>query len=66
MHLLDDNTVDIDQAPIGDCDYNELEGGVDDHSGEDEVEEIDDGTYQQSQEKKAWDQRTTRSWKIEC
>ncbi|KAE8795649.1 putative galacturonosyltransferase 14 [Hordeum vulgare] len=51
VHLLATNAVDIDQAPIGGFDYNELEGGVDDHSGEDEVEEIDEGAYQQSQVK---------------
>ncbi|KAE8787707.1 Lactation elevated protein 1 [Hordeum vulgare] len=44
--------VDIDQAPLGGFDYNELEGGIDDHGGEDEVEEIDEWTYQQSQGKK--------------
>ncbi|KAE8821834.1 galacturonosyltransferase 14 [Hordeum vulgare] len=39
VHLLDTNTVDIDQDPIAGFDYNEMEGGVDDHGGEDEVEE---------------------------
>ncbi|KAE8777543.1 galacturonosyltransferase 14 [Hordeum vulgare] len=52
VHLLATNAVDIDQAPIGSFDYNELEGDVDDHGGENEVEEIDEGTYQQSQGKK--------------
>lgn len=52
MHLLATNAVDIDQAPIGGYDYNELDCGIDDHGGEEEVEEIDEGTYQQSQGKK--------------
>ncbi|KAE8779321.1 galacturonosyltransferase 14 [Hordeum vulgare] len=52
VHLLATNAVDIDQAPIGGFDYNELEGGIDDHGGEDEVDEIDEGMYQQSQGKK--------------
>ncbi|KAE8772741.1 putative galacturonosyltransferase 14 [Hordeum vulgare] len=51
VNLLDTNAVDIDQAPIAGFDYNELEGGVDDHGGEDEVKEVDEGTYQQSQAK---------------
>ena len=45
--MLATNAVDIDQAPIGGFDYNELKGGIDDHGGEDEVEEMDEGTYQQ-------------------
>ncbi|KAE8780238.1 galacturonosyltransferase 14 [Hordeum vulgare] len=45
VHLLATNAVDIDQAPINGFDYNELEGGVDDHDAEDEVKEIDEGTY---------------------
>ncbi|KAE8769818.1 galacturonosyltransferase 14 [Hordeum vulgare] len=53
VNLLATNAVDIDQAPVGGFDYNELEGGVDDHSGEEEVEEIDEEAYQQSQGKKA-------------
>ncbi|KAE8795092.1 galacturonosyltransferase 14 [Hordeum vulgare] len=52
VHLLATNLVDINQAPISGFNYNELEGGVDDHGGEDEVEDIDEGTYQQSQGKK--------------
>ena len=46
------NLLDIDQAPFADFDYNEMEGGVDDHGGEDEVEEIDEGVYEQAQAKK--------------
>jgi hypothetical protein len=49
---LDTNTVDIDQAPNADFDYNEMDGGVDGHGGEDEVEEIDEGVYAQAQVKK--------------
>ncbi|KAE8784707.1 galacturonosyltransferase 14 [Hordeum vulgare] len=52
VNLLATHAVDIDQGPVAGFDYNELEGGVDDHDGEDEVEEVDDGTYQQSQGKK--------------
>ncbi|KAE8821220.1 putative galacturonosyltransferase 14 [Hordeum vulgare] len=51
-NLLETNTVDIDQAPIAGFDYNEMEGGVDDHGGDDEVEEIDEGAYQQELAKK--------------
>ena len=50
--MFDTNAVDIDQAPFADFDYNEMEGGMDDHGGEDEVEEIDEGVYEQAQEKK--------------
>ncbi|KAE8778075.1 hypothetical protein D1007_49053 [Hordeum vulgare] len=39
MNLLATNAVDIDQASIVGFEYNELEGGVDGHGGEDEVEE---------------------------
>ncbi|KAE8792686.1 Lactation elevated protein 1 [Hordeum vulgare] len=39
VKLLATNAVEIDQAPIAGFDYNELEGSVDDHGGEDEVEE---------------------------
>ena len=46
VHLLDDNTIDIDQAPIGDYSYNEMEGGVDSHDEEeDEVEEVGEGVF---------------------
>ncbi|KAE8813747.1 Lactation elevated protein 1 [Hordeum vulgare] len=38
VNLLDTNTVDSDQAPIGDFKYNEMDGGVDGHGGEDECE----------------------------
>ena len=44
MQMLDDNTVDIDQAPIGDYGYNEMDGGVHGHGvEEDEVEEVEEG-----------------------
>ncbi|KAE8782516.1 galacturonosyltransferase 14 [Hordeum vulgare] len=39
VNLLATNAVDIDQAPITDFYYNEMEGGIDDDTGEDEVEE---------------------------
>ena len=53
MNLLDINAVDIDRAPFADFDYNETEGGMDDHGGEDEVEEVDEGAYEEAQAKKA-------------
>nr|XP_020185878.1 glutathione S-transferase T3-like [Aegilops tauschii subsp. strangulata] len=58
VSLLDTNTVDIDQAPFAAFDYNETEGGVDDHGGEEEVEEIDEGAYEQSQTKSEKSQRS--------
>ena len=51
MNLLDTNAVDIDQAPFAAFDYNETEGGVDDHGCEDELEEIEAEAYEQSQTK---------------
>ncbi|KAE8821788.1 Lactation elevated protein 1 [Hordeum vulgare] len=39
MNFLDTNAVDIGQAPFVGFDYNELEGGMDDHKGEEKVEE---------------------------
>ena len=44
--MLDTNAVDIDQAPFADFNYNEMEG-------EDEVEEVDEGAYEQAQAKKS-------------
>ena len=52
MNLLDTNAIDIDEAPFADFDNNEMEGGVDDHGGEDEVEEIGEGAYEQAQANK--------------
>ena len=49
MNLLDTNAVDIDQAPFEPFDYNETEGGVDDHGCEDELAEIEAEAYKQSQ-----------------
>ncbi|KAE8794535.1 Lactation elevated protein 1 [Hordeum vulgare] len=40
VHLLDDNTVDIDQAPIDDYGYNEMDGGVHGHGRWDVVKPI--------------------------
>ena len=45
---MDTNVVDIDQAPFAEFDYNETEGGMDDHGGEDGLEEIDEGAYEQA------------------
>ena len=54
VQMLDDNTVDIDQAPIGDYGYNEMDGGVHGHGGEeDDVEEVDEGVYDEAQAKRA-------------
>nr|XP_045089502.1 uncharacterized protein LOC123497228 [Aegilops tauschii subsp. strangulata] len=53
VNLLDTNAVDIDQAPFAAFDYNEMEGGVDDHSDEEELEEIDEGEYEQAQARKS-------------
>ena len=57
MNLLDTNAVDIDQALFAAFDYNEMERGVDDHGGEEEVEEIDEGAYEQSQARSGKSQR---------
>ena len=51
MNLLDTNAVDIDRVQFADFDYNETEGGVDDHGGEDEVEEVDEEAYEEAQTK---------------
>ncbi|KAE8769729.1 putative galacturonosyltransferase 14 [Hordeum vulgare] len=53
VNLLDTNIVDIEQALIGDFNYNEMDGGVDGNGGEDDVDEIDEGVYDQAQAKKA-------------
>lgn len=50
VQMLDDNTVHINQAPIGDYGYNELDGG---HGEEDDVEEVDEGVYDEAQAKHA-------------
>ena len=66
MNLLDTNAVDIDQAPFAAFDYNETEGGVDDHGCADELEDIEAEVYCNRKQKlrKVKDRRTTRSWKI--
>ena len=51
MNLLDTNAVDIDQAPFEPFDYNETEGGVDDHGCADELEEIEAEAFEHSQAK---------------
>ena len=53
MNLLDTNAADIDQVPFEPFDYNETEGGVDDHGCVDELEEIEAEAFEQSQEKSA-------------
>ncbi|KAE8819641.1 galacturonosyltransferase 14 [Hordeum vulgare] len=52
VNLLDTNAVDNDQAPFNDFDYNEMVSGVDDHDGEDEVEEVDEGCMSKRKGKK--------------
>ena len=56
--MLDTNAVDIDQAPFKPFDYNETEGGVDDHGCADELEEIEAEAYEQSQAKTGKSQRS--------
>ena len=52
VQILDDNTVDIDQAPIGDYGYNEMDGGVHGHGEEeDDVQEVDEGMLDEAQAK---------------
>ena len=52
VHVLDNNAVDIDQALIGDYNYNEMDGGVHGHGEEeDEVEVIGEGVFDQAQAK---------------
>ena len=52
VQMLDDNTVDIDQAPIGDYNYNEMDGGMHGHGEEeDDVEEVDEGVFDEAQAK---------------
>ena len=58
MNLLDTNAVDIDQAPFEPFDYNETEGGVDDHGCADELEEIEAEAFEQSQSKSGKSQRS--------
>ncbi|XBJ09668.1 hypothetical protein VPH35_014702 [Triticum aestivum] len=58
VNLLDTNAVDIDQAPFEPFDYNETEGGVDDHGCADELEEIEAEAFEQSQAKTGKSQRS--------
>ena len=51
MNLLDTNAVDIDQSPFKPFDYNETEGGVDDHGCADDSAEIEAEAFEQSQAK---------------
>ncbi|KAE8816072.1 galacturonosyltransferase 14 [Hordeum vulgare] len=47
MNMLDTNAVDIDQASFEPFDYNETDGGVDDHGCADELEEIEAEAFEQ-------------------
>ena len=58
MNLLDTNVVDIDEASFTAFEYDETEGGVDDHGGEEELEEIDELAYEQSQAESGKRQRS--------
>ncbi|KAE8789960.1 putative galacturonosyltransferase 14 [Hordeum vulgare] len=58
VNLLDTNVVDIDQAPFAAFDYNEMEGGVDDHGSEDDLADIEAESYEQSQSKSRKSQRS--------
>ncbi|KAE8794676.1 putative galacturonosyltransferase 14 [Hordeum vulgare] len=50
VHLLDDNTVESDQALIGDYGYNELDGVMHDRGDKEHgVEEVDKGVFDQEQ-----------------
>ncbi|KAE8820046.1 putative galacturonosyltransferase 14 [Hordeum vulgare] len=52
VHVLDDNTADIDRAPIGDYDCNEMDDGEHGHGEEEnEVEEVEKGVFDQEQAK---------------
>ncbi|KAE8817448.1 galacturonosyltransferase 14 [Hordeum vulgare] len=51
MNMLDTNAVDIDQASFEPFNYNETDGGVDDHGAADELEEIEAKAFEQSQAK---------------
>ncbi|KAE8792469.1 Lactation elevated protein 1 [Hordeum vulgare] len=58
MNMLDTNTVDIDQASFEPFNYNETDGGVDDHGAADELEEIEAESFEQSQAKDGKSQRS--------
>ncbi|KAE8768448.1 putative galacturonosyltransferase 14 [Hordeum vulgare] len=58
LNLLDTNAADIDQAPFTAFDYNETEGGMDDHGCEDDLAEIEAEAYEQSQSKSGKSQRS--------
>ena len=56
--MLDTNAVDIDQASSEPFNYNETDGGVDDHGATDELEEIEAEAFEQSQAKGGKSQRS--------
>ncbi|KAE8770340.1 Lactation elevated protein 1 [Hordeum vulgare] len=58
MNMLDTNAVDIDQASFEPFNYNETNGGVDDHGAADELEEIEAEAFEQSQAKGGKSQRS--------
>ncbi|KAE8793098.1 putative galacturonosyltransferase 14 [Hordeum vulgare] len=58
MNMLDMNAVDIDQASFKPFNYNETDGGVDDHGVADELEEIEVEAFEQSQAKGGKSQRS--------
>ncbi|KAE8786195.1 Lactation elevated protein 1 [Hordeum vulgare] len=65
VHLLDDNTVDIEQAPINHYDYNELDGGVHDHGEEEDgVVKVDKAAFDQEQAKKEKILQESQKWEL--
>ncbi|KAE8814316.1 Lactation elevated protein 1 [Hordeum vulgare] len=58
MNMLDTNAVDIDQASFEPFNYNETDGGVDDHGVADELEEIEAEAFEQSQARGGKSQRS--------
>ncbi|KAE8794828.1 Lactation elevated protein 1 [Hordeum vulgare] len=58
MNMLDTNMVDIDQASFEPFNYNETDGGVDDHGAAGELEEIEAEAFEQPQAKSGKSQRS--------
>ncbi|KAE8783811.1 galacturonosyltransferase 14 [Hordeum vulgare] len=58
MNMLDTNAVDIDQASFEPFNYNETDGGVDDHGAADELEKIEVEAFEKSQAKSGKIQRS--------
>ena len=65
MNLLDTNAVDIDQAPFEPFDYNETEGGVDDHGCADDLAKIEAEAFENSQANAGKSQRSKNNTILE-